>query len=77
MSQKMVTYKVRVNRPCRLYIDDEEVAILDELRLTKFELPEGEYLRRVVAMVFPIVVWIINTFTIFYAQHRLKLQNKE
>ena len=29
------------------------------------------------SMVFPIVVWIINTFTIFYAQHRLKLQNKE
>lgn len=50
MSQKMVTYKVRVNRPCRLFIDDEEVAILDELRLTKFELPEGEYLRRVVAI---------------------------
>ena len=25
-----VIYKVRVNRPCRLFIDDEEMMILDE-----------------------------------------------
>ena len=25
-----VMYKVRVNRPCRLFIDDEEMMILDE-----------------------------------------------
>ena len=36
----MVTYKIRVNRPCRLFLDDKEIAILDELKLTKFELPE-------------------------------------
>ena len=46
----MVTYKIRVNRPCRLFIDDEEIAILEELKLAKFDLPEGEYLRKVVAI---------------------------
>lgn len=46
----MVTYKIRVNRPCRLFIDDEEIAILEELKLTKLELSEGEYLRKVVAI---------------------------
>ena len=46
----MVTYKIRVNRPCRLFLDDKEIAILDELKLTKFELPEGEYFRKVVAI---------------------------
>lgn len=45
-----VTYKIRVNRPCRLFIDDEEVMILDESKLTKINLPEGEYLRKVVAI---------------------------
>ena len=45
-----VIYKIRVNRPCRLFIDDEEVMILDEDRLTKLTLPEGEYLRKVVAI---------------------------
>ena len=45
-----VTYKIRVNRPCRLFIDDEEIAILEELKLTKFTLPRGEYLRKVVAI---------------------------
>ena len=45
-----VIYKIRVNRPCRLFIDDEEVAILEELKLAKFNLPEGEYLRKVVAI---------------------------
>lgn len=28
-------------------------------------------------MVFPVVVWIINIFTVLYAQRRLKLQNHE
>ena len=45
-----VIYKVCVNRPCRLFIDDEEVAILEELKLAKFNLPKGEYLRKVVAI---------------------------
>ena len=45
-----VIYKIRVNRPCRLFIDDEEVAILEELKLAKFNLPEGEYLRKVMAI---------------------------
>lgn len=46
----MITYKIRVNRPCRLFIDDEEIAILEELKLTKFELPKGEYFRKVVSI---------------------------
>ena len=45
-----VIYKIRVNRPCRLFIDDEEMMILDENKLTKITLPEGEYLRKVVAI---------------------------
>lgn len=45
-----VIYKIRVNRPCRLFIDDEEVMILDENKLTKITLPKGEYLRKVVAI---------------------------
>ena len=46
----MVKYKIRVNRPCRLFLDDKDIAILDELKLTKFELLEGEYFRKVVAI---------------------------
>ncbi len=45
-----VIYKIRVNRPCRLFIDDEEMMILDENKLTKITLHEGEYLRKVVAI---------------------------
>ena len=45
-----VIYKIRVNRPCRLFIDDEEMMILDENKLTKITLPDGEYLRKVVAI---------------------------
>lgn len=45
-----VTYKIRVNRPCRLFIDEEEIVIIDEAVLTKISLPEGEYLRKVVAI---------------------------
>ena len=44
-----VIYKIRVNRPCRLFIDEEEVMTLKENELTKITLPEGEYLRKVVA----------------------------
>ena len=44
-----VIYKIRVNRPCRLFIDEEEVMPLKENVLTKITLPEGEYLRKVVA----------------------------
>ena len=46
----MVTYKIRVNRPCKLFIDDEEIQILEESKLTKISLPAGEYLRKVVAI---------------------------
>ena len=45
-----VTYKVRVNRPCRLFIDDEEIMVLEESQLTKINLPKGEHLRKVVAV---------------------------
>ena len=45
-----VIYKVCVNRPCRLFIDDEEVAILEELKLAEFNLPGGKHLRKVVAI---------------------------
>jgi hypothetical protein len=44
-----VIYKIRVNRPCRLFIDEEEVMTLEESKLTKITLPVGEYLRKVVA----------------------------
>ena len=43
-------YKIRVNRPCRLEIDGDEIAVLDELKLTKISLPKGKYLRKVVAI---------------------------
>ena len=46
----MVTYKVRVNRPCRLFMDDEEITLLDESKIAKFDFKEGEYLRKVVAV---------------------------
>ena len=45
-----VIYKVCVNRPCRLFIDDEEVAILEELKLAEFNLQGGKHLRKVVAI---------------------------
>ena len=45
-----VIYEICVNRPCRLFIDDKEVAILEEVKLAKYNLPEGEYLRKVVAI---------------------------
>ena len=44
-----VIYKIRVNRPCRLFIDEEELMTLKENELTKITLPKGEYLRKVVA----------------------------
>ena len=45
-----VTYKIRVNRPCYLYIDGEQVAFLREMQLEKITLPQGRYIRRVVAL---------------------------
>jgi hypothetical protein len=45
-----IIYKIRVNRPCRLFIDDEELMVLEESKLTKITLFEGEYLRKVVAL---------------------------
>ena len=45
-----VTYKIRVNRPCKLFIDQEETQILDELDLVKIQLPKGEYLRKVISI---------------------------
>ena len=45
-----VIYKIRVDRPCRLFIDEEEVMTLEKSKLTKIILPEGEYLRKVVAI---------------------------
>ncbi len=45
-----VIYKIRVDRPCRLFIDEEEVMTLEESKLTKITLPVGEYLRKVVAI---------------------------
>lgn len=42
-------YKIRVNRPCKLYIDGEELMCLDEQKLTKIQLQEGEYLRKVIS----------------------------
>ena len=43
-------YKIRVNRPCRLFIDNEEIMVLEESKLATITLPEGKYLRKVVAV---------------------------
>lgn len=45
-----IIYKIRVNRPCYLYIDDEKVEFLSEMQLTKINLPCGRYIRKVVAI---------------------------
>ena len=41
-------YKIKVDRRCRLIIDDEEIQVLDASKLTKVPLPVGEYIRKVV-----------------------------
>lgn len=40
-------YKIKANKKCRLFIDDEEVAILEPSKLTKLPLPKGHYFRKV------------------------------
>ena len=40
--------KIKVDRRCRLIIDDEEIQVLDASKLTKVPLPKGEYIRKVV-----------------------------
>lgn len=47
---KTVVYKVRVNRPCYLFVDDVQLDVLDECSLREFVLPPGEYLRKVVSI---------------------------
>lgn len=46
--RKTVLYKIKVDRRCRLIIDDEEILVLDASKLTKVPLPKGEYIRKVV-----------------------------
>ncbi len=41
-------YKVRVDRACRLMIDEEEIQLLEPSKLTKIPLAKGEYLRKVI-----------------------------
>ncbi len=41
-------YKIKVNRRCRLIIDETETQILEASKLTKIPLTEGEYIRKVV-----------------------------
>lgn len=40
-------YKIKTNKTSRLFIDDEEVAMLEPAKLTKVPLPKGQYLRKV------------------------------
>lgn len=47
-SPETVLYKIKVDRKCRLIIDDEEIQVLDASKLTKVPLPKGEYIRKVV-----------------------------
>ena len=47
-SPETVLYKIKVDRRCRLIIDDEEIQVLDASKLTKVPLPKGEYIRKVV-----------------------------
>lgn len=46
--QEKVYYKIKVNRDCRLYIDDEEIESLMANKVSKIPLPKGEYIRKVV-----------------------------
>ena len=45
-----VLYKIKVDRRCRLLIDDEEIQIIEPSLLVKLPLPVGEYIRKVVAI---------------------------
>lgn len=46
----LITYKIRVNRPCRLLIDDEYVRDLEANKVAVIELVAAEYLRKVIAI---------------------------
>ncbi len=48
--KETVIYKIKVNRKCRLLIDDEEIQIIEPAQLVKLPLPVGEYIRKVVAI---------------------------
>lgn len=41
-------YKIKVDRKCRLIIDDEEIQTLEPSKLIKIPLPKGEYIRKIV-----------------------------
>ena len=43
-----VFYKIKVDKKCRLFIDDEEIQILEASKLAKIPLSKGEYLCKVV-----------------------------
>lgn len=47
-SPETVTYKIKVDRKCRLIIDDEEIQVMEAFKLIKVLLPKGEYIRKVV-----------------------------
>ena len=49
-SRNVAIYKIRVNRPSMLYIDDEEIQLLEANKIAKISLSEGEYWRKVVAI---------------------------
>lgn len=46
--KETILYKIKVNRKCRLLIDDEEIQVIEASKLTKIPLPKGEYVRKVV-----------------------------
>lgn len=46
--KKTVLYKIKVNRRCRLLIDNEELQVIEASKLVKIPLPVGEYIRKVV-----------------------------
>lgn len=48
--KETVYYKIKVNKRCRLLIDDEEIQIIEPSQLVKLALPIGEYIRKVVAI---------------------------
>ena len=49
-SRNEAVYKIRVNRACWLYLDEEKIQQLEANKIAKISLPEGEYLRKVVAI---------------------------
>lgn len=46
--KKTVLYKIKVDKRCRLLIDDEEIQIIESSQLVKLPFPAGEYIRKVV-----------------------------